>query len=285
MVHNPAQMQIGPYTLSVHNHGFFRLDGGAMFGSIPKNLWNLAAPADESNRILLATRSLILEGDGRKVMIDAGCGDRWNEKQRAIFALEDRAYVPVPDVTDVVLTHLHFDHASGITRIENGAPIPNYPNARHWVSAENLANAKTPHPRERASYLSEDLRVLEQVEMIATHDGQKVLPGISVHQVHGHTRGLQWIKVTDGTNTAVYPADLMPTSAHAPMMYVMGYDMCAQTCMAEKDAFIRQAVEECWTVVFEHDPAVAAGKLDFDERGKAYLSEACELPEAQSDGP
>lgn len=280
MVHNAATMRIGPYLLSVHNHGFFRLDGGAMFGSIPKNLWNLAAPADESNRILLATRSLILEGDGRKIMIDAGCGDRWNEKQRTIFALADEPYLPIPGVTDVLLTHLHFDHASGITRMVNGVATPNYPGARHWVSAENVRNARSPHPRERASYLGEDLQVLEQVETLQTEDGQKVLPGISVHQVHGHTRGLQWVKVTDGTNTAVYPADLMPTSAHAPMMYVMGYDMCAQTCMAEKDAFIRQAVEECWTVVFEHDPDVAAGKLDFDERGKAYLSESCEMPEA-----
>lgn len=248
-----------------------------MFGSVPKTLWNREAPADEANRILLATRSLVLDDGERRILVDVGCGDKWTEKLRSIYCIPDGPYVPVPGVTDVVLTHLHFDHGGGVSRYEDGSLAPSYPSARHWVSATNYENAKNPHPRERASYLPENVDILEQVDLRLTADGAVIMPGISVHQVHGHTRGLQWLHVTDGEATIVYPADLVPTSKHLPVPYVMGYDMCAEMAMAEKEAFLRQVVDGDWIVAFEHDPKLAAARIRFDERGKPVIGEALEL--------
>jgi glyoxylase-like metal-dependent hydrolase (beta-lactamase superfamily II) len=261
-------MEIGPYRISLHNHGFFRLDGGAMFGSVPRALWAREAPPDEENRILLATRSLVIDHQDRRMIVDVGCGDKWTEKSRIIFCISSAAYVRVEGVTDVLLTHLHFDHAGGVSRIHAGVVEPNYPDARHYVSAANYDNARNPNRRERASYLPENVDVLNGVELTLTDDGQEVWPGISVHQADGHTRGLQWVKVTSGDETIAFPADLIPTSKHLPIPYVMGYDMCAELAMREKENFLKQAVEGKWIVVFEHDPEVAAGRIRLDERGK-----------------
>ncbi len=270
-------MKVGRYEVSVHNHGFFRLDGGAMFGSVPKTLWAREAPPDEANRILLATRSLVIEHEGRKLIVDVGCGDKWSEKNRSIYCIEDKPYVPVAGVTDVLLTHLHFDHAGGVSRRANEVLVPSYPNARHYVSAENLENAKAPNPRERGSYLVENTDVLSQVELSLIHDGAEIWPGLSVHRSDGHTHGLLWAKLSDGGITVVFPADLIPTSKHLPIPYVMGYDICAERSMMEKDTFLKQAVEESWIIVFEHDPVVDAGRVTFDERGRPSLIEPIQI--------
>lgn len=266
-------MKAGPYEISVYNHGMFRLDGGAMFGSVPKTLWEREAPPDDKNRILLATRSLIVDWGDRRMMLDVGCGDKWTEKTRAIFCISEGRYVPVAGVTDLVLTHLHFDHAGGVSRIEAGTAVPNYPGTHHYVLSENVENARNPHMREKASYVPEDVGVLDQVEHTLLEDGDDVWPGITVHRSDGHTRGLGWVRVVAGGLTFAYPADLIPTSKHLPVLYVMGYDMCAETSMREKEDFLRRAVEEDWIVVFEHDPEIAAGKVGFDERGRAFLKE------------
>lgn len=262
-------MQIGRYRVSFHNHGTFRLDGGAMFGAVPKALWERVAPADDANRIVMATRSLIIEDGKRKMLVDTGCGDKWNPKTRGIFGIPDGPYEPVEGVTDVLLTHLHFDHAGGLSRLENGAPVPNYPHAMHHVPRENLANAQNPHPRERASYLAEIIGVLSQVDLRLTDDGQAIWPGLTVHRSDGHTRGLMWLTLSDGGETLAFPSDLIPTSHHLPLPYAMGYDMCAETVIEEKRQFLEQAVTGNWLVVFEHDPTVASGRLAFDERGRA----------------
>jgi glyoxylase-like metal-dependent hydrolase (beta-lactamase superfamily II) len=270
-------MQLGRYRISVHNHGFFRLDGGAMFGSVPKALWAREAPPDSENRILLATRSLILDDGERKILVDVGCGDKWSDKNRSIFSISDAPYVPVPGITDVLLTHLHFDHGGGVSRFVDGELQPNYPNARHYVAGANLENAKTPNVRERASYLPENIDILDSVDLTLTEDGQEIFPGITAHQVHGHTRGLQWIKISDGADTIVYPADMIPTSKHLPLPFVMGYDMCAETALREKGAFLKQAVAENWLIVFEHDPEIDAARIRFDDRGRASVAEIVAL--------
>ncbi|HWA84397.1 MAG TPA: MBL fold metallo-hydrolase, partial [Fimbriimonadaceae bacterium] len=270
-------LQAGRYRVSVHNHGFFRLDGGAMFGSVPKALWAREAPPDEENRILLATRSLVIEDGERKIMIDVGCGDKWSEKNRKIFCIEGEVYEPVPGVTDVLLTHLHFDHAGGVSRIVDGVLTPCYSEAQHYVSSANYENAQSPNVRERASYLAENVDILSQVKLTLTEDGQEIWPGITVHRSDGHTTGLQWVKISDGGMTLVYPADLCPTSKHLPIPFVMGYDMCAERAMEEKRAFFEQVVEGGWIVVFEHDPAISAGRVSFDERGRPVLAEVVDL--------
>lgn len=270
-------MQVGRYRVSLHNHGFFRLDGGAMFGSVPKALWDREAPADEQNRILLATRSLIVEDGSRKLIVDLGCGDKWNEKSRSIFCIEDGPYQPVAGVSDVLLTHLHFDHAGGISRFGEKGIEPCYPGAVHFVGRDNYENAKAPNVREKASYLPENVDAVAMVSHRFTEDGDEVWPGITVHQANGHTRGLQWVKVSDGGITIVFPADLIPTSKHLPLPFVMGYDICAERALAEKEAFTANAVAEGWIVVFEHDPVLGAATVAFDDRGRAVVGEPVEL--------
>lgn len=270
-------MKVGPYNVSVHNHGFFRLDGGAMFGVIPKNLWARQAPPDEQNRILLATRSLIIVDGERKILVDLGCGDKWSEKGREIYDIADRAYEPVPDVTDVFMTHLHFDHCGGISRMKDGHVEPCYPKARHFAPAANYEYARNANVREKASYLSENLEALSMVDLHLTVDGQVPWPGVQILQANGHTRGLQWLRLSDGTTTIAYPTDLCPTPAHLPVTHALGYDMCAETSIAEKQSFVTQAVEGKWIVVFEHDPEVAAGRVEFDNRGRAKLAERIEF--------
>lgn len=269
-------MKIGRYSVTVHNHGFFRLDGGAMFGSVPKTLWSRTNPADELNRITLATRSLVIECDGRKMLVDVGCGDKYNAKTREIFAIPDAAYVPVPGVTDVLLTHLHFDHAGGVSRFGDDADtiVPNYANAKHFVSKRNLENARNPHAREKASYLIENVAALQLVEGITIEPGEDIWPGISLNLFHGHTDGLGCVMISDGGETIAFPSDLIPTASHLPIPYVMGYDMCARTAMEEKAGFLQQAAAENWIVVFEHDPEIAAGRIRLDERGRPNLVEA-----------
>jgi glyoxylase-like metal-dependent hydrolase (beta-lactamase superfamily II) len=270
-------MQLGRYSVAVHNFGFFRLDGGAMFGAVPKALWNREAPADDQNRILLATRSLVVSDGNRKLVVDLGCGDKWSEKNRAIFSIGDEPYIPLEGITDVLLTHLHFDHVGGISRIENGEVTPNYPDARHYVSAANYENGKHPNVREKASYLAENIDPLSQVPLTLTSDGDEIWPGLTVHVANGHTRGLQWIKLSDGGKTLVYPSDINPTSKHLPTPFVMGYDMCAEVAMEDKRKLLAEAAENRWLVVFEHDPEIDAGYIELDERGRPRLAEAISL--------
>ena len=272
-------MKVGRYRVRVHNHGFFRLDGGAMFGTVPKTIWERETPADAANRIQLATRSLIVEDGERTLLIDAGCGDKWSEKSRSIYGIEEGPCRPVPDVTDLLLTHLHFDHAGGVSRrsATSQAVEPCYPSARHYVSAANYANAKAPNVRERGSYLAENVDVLTQVDLRMIEDWDELWPGLTVHRSDGHTHGLMWVKLTDGGSTVAFPADLIPTSKHLPIGYVMGYDICAERSMLEKQEFLTQAIAESWIVVFEHDPVIAAARLSLDERGRAVLAELVDL--------
>lgn len=248
-----------------------------MFGSVPKTLWSKVAPADEFNRILLATRSLVVEDGERKLIVDLGCGDKWNDKLRSIYAIDEGPYVPVDGVTEVLLTHLHFDHAGGVATMTNDGVVPSYSQARHYVGARNLENAKAPNVRERGSYLPDDVGILSQVDLTLLEDGDEVWPGLRVHQVDGHTVGLLWVELSDGGTTIVYPADLNPTSAHLPVPYAMGYDICAERCMMEKESFVRQAIDGSWIVVFEHDPTVPAARLAWDERGRPVVSEVVEF--------
>jgi glyoxylase-like metal-dependent hydrolase (beta-lactamase superfamily II) len=272
-------MKVGRYEVTTHNHGFFRLDGGAMFGVVPRTIWSKVAPPDEENRIRMATRSLLIEDGQRKVLVDLGCGDKWSAKSREIFGLADGPYQPVPGVSDVLLTHLHFDHAGGISRYQGGSQDlePCYPGARHYVSRANYENALRPNVREKASYLAENVSALGLVDTVFTEDGRELWPGISVHQCHGHTHGLQWVKVTDGGTTVAFVTDICPTAGHLPLPFVLGYDMCAETSLRDRDSFFRQAVEGEWIVVFEHDPEIGAVRLAFDERGRAHIREHVQL--------
>ncbi len=271
------------YTVSTFDHGAYRLDGGAMFGSVPKTLWSALIPPDPENRIRLATRSLVVRGGGRVFVTDVGCGDKWSDKLRRIYGIEPP---PRPEgldpgeVTDVVLTHLHFDHAGGLSRWADPSRErvePCYPRARVHLQAANLETARRPNVRERASYLRENVAVLDQVPLEWATGEREIAPGLRVHPSDGHTRGLQWIEVRDGGRVLAFPSDLVPTSRHLPLPYVMGYDISVERLLVEKDAFLRRAVEEDWIVVFVHDPEVPAATVRIDERGHYAVREVVDL--------
>lgn len=276
-------MQVGRYTVSTFVPDRFRLDGGAMFGSVPKVLWSRKIAADEQNRIQLACRVLVLQDGARRILVDVGMGRKWSEKEVGIYAIEYGAAGPietaVPGVTDVILTHLHFDHGGGVThRTAAGEVKLSFPQAKHYLHRSNWEIARKPGLRERASYLKDHVEPLAQADLVLVGNGDEILPDISGHISNGHTQGLQWILIDGGENKIAYPADLIPTSHHLSVPYVMGYDLCAQVSMQEKEAFVRRAVEENWIIVFEHDAEVAAARIKFDEKGQPVVREQVALP-------
>jgi glyoxylase-like metal-dependent hydrolase (beta-lactamase superfamily II) len=270
----------GEFRVSVHDHGSYRLDGGAMFGTVPKTLWAKEIPADAENRIKLATRSLVVETGGRTFMADAGNGDKGTDKFKAIFDIQNRppaasGFDP-STVTDLVLTHLHFDHAGGATRYApaGGQDLElRYPEATVYLQAANLETAKAPNVREKASYLKENVLPLERGKLRLTNGSEEIQPGIWVHRSDGHTRGLQWLEVRTGAETVAFPSDLIPTARHIPLAYTMGYDICAEALLAEKEDFLRRAVRGNWIVVFVHDPDIPAARVIVDAYGRFSVSE------------
>jgi glyoxylase-like metal-dependent hydrolase (beta-lactamase superfamily II) len=273
-------MTFGRFRVGVVNHGFYRLDGGAMFGVVPKAIWSRLIPPDDENCIRLATRSLIIDTGDRIFIADVGSGGKWTEKLRKIYAIQtvspDEAGFDPASVTDVVLSHLHFDHAGGISRHKPGSPTDLelcYPVANVYLQVDNYETARNPNPRERASYLEENVRILEQARLRLTRGSEEIYPGLWVHQNNGHTRGQQWLEVKNGPESMVFPSDLVPTSHHLPLPYSMGYDMSAETLLREKKDFLDRAVAGHWIVVFVHDPDVPAGRVNIDDKGRYGLGE------------
>lgn len=260
-------LDLGDWTLHTIEAGALWLDGGAMFGSVPKPLWSRTNPPDERNRIRLAMRCLLLVGHGRKVLVDVGLGDKNDAKFRDIFRVEDEptlerslAYAghPIETITDVVLTHLHFDHAGGSTRREGDRLVPRVPGARWYVQRRNWDNAHAPNPRERASYLRENFVPLHEAGVLEFWDGPgRPWPGVEILTAEGHTRGQQLVRVEGGGQAVYYVADLIPTAAHVRVPFVMGYDMAVIETMAEKAALLERAAAENAWVCLEHDPETA----------------------------
>jgi len=272
-------MQFGRFEVTLHNLGFFRLDGGAMFGSVPKNLWAKRITPDDENCIRLATRVMLIRDEKRAFLVDVGMGEKWDEKSRRIFAIENRSisdwgFAP-RDVTDVILTHLHFDHAGGISRYRpNSTEIElSFPRAQVFLQEANLENAKQPNVKERASYLPENYGCLEDAMVSLVRGSIRIYPDLWLHQIDGHTVGQQWVEVRDGSRSIMYATDLVPTSHHLPLPFHMGYDINAGALLQEKEAFLTKAVESDSIVVFEHDPEVPAATIGRDARGHFCVRE------------
>lgn len=273
-------MTIDNFRVSTITFGTFRLDGGAMFGSVPKNLWINRIAADEENCIPLATRCLLIEIDERKILVDVGLGSKWNEKSKEIyriknFTFEELAFDP-ESVTDLILTHLHFDHGGGVSRYKQGSSGELelcFPKARVHLQQKNLTLAQKPNVRERASYLRENVEPLTRATLNLLHGTTEILPGLWVHEINGHTEGQQWIEVRGKETSVMYPSDLIPTAQHLPLPFHMGYDMCVATLLKEKEYFLTYAMERDATVVFEHDTALPAARVGKDERGHYAVRE------------
>jgi len=272
-------MLIGSYQLYSIETSEFALDGGAMFGIIPKPLWEKEVPADEQNRITMVTRSLLLVSDDHKIIVDTGNGTKWQEKFRDIYRIEldnlnlEKSlakYNFTPrDITDVYCTHLHFDHVGGNTKIVAGKLEPVFPNATYWVQNENWELANSPSEKDAGSFMSADWSVLLENNMIHFVDGKEsFLPEIDNHLTYGHTIGLMHPIIGDSTNKLIYMADLIPMAAHIPLPWVMAYDIHPALTVQEKGEILPTIVDEDWIIFFEHDPVHQAATVQFD--GKHY---------------
>jgi len=271
-------MRIGPYILHAIETGRFGLDGGAMFGVVPKPLWEKSNPPDGRNRITLAARALLLTGGGRRILIDTGNGSKFGEKLASIYRIDTsssdivaslaRLGVAPADITDVILTHLHFDHAGGATVLVGGEVVPAFPNARYHLQREQWLAAQNPTERDRASFFSDDFMPLQRHGVLQFTEGEgELLPGITVRLVHGHTSALQCPLISDGKTTLLYCADLVPTSSHVPLPWIMAYDLRPLVTLEEKRRILGQAADEGWVLCFEHDPSLPAARLARNEKG------------------
>jgi methylmalonyl-CoA epimerase len=274
-------LTLGGMTLTMLHDGAFRLDGGAMFGVVPRPLWERLAPPDERNRVQLAMRPLMVEADWGRMLIDCGAGDKMSAKQRDIYAMDRTTHLDhaladaglTSDAIDVVLaTHLHFDHFGGATAREGDDLRPRFRHATYYIKAAEWQDATHPHERNRASYLQDDFVPLQSAGVVHFYEGDQVTirPGIEVVRTGGHTGQHQIVFVSSGGKTAVFVADLIPTTAHLQDPWIMGYDLFPMETLAFKKRFIREAIEREYLVLFEHDPHVAAGYIR-EKNGKRFV--------------
>ena len=276
-----SRYTVGDLELISLYDGTFRLDGGAMFGVVPKALWERKAPADDANRISMCMRPLIVRDGKRTLLIDAGVGDKETEKFYRLYAVDrsrslDHALAEAgvaPDEIDIVLaSHLHFDHAGGFTvRDSSGRVRPRFPNARYVVRRGEWIDATHPHERNRASYLPDNFLPLAEAGVLEFVDEDRsIMPGVRVQRTGGHTMHHQIVWIESGSDRAVFLADLMPTSAHLPDAWVMGYDLYPMDTLFAKQAFAREVGRRESMIFFEHDPAIPAAFIT-EQDGKLGL--------------
>lgn len=271
-------MKMGDWEFRAFHDGRFKLDGGAMFGVVPKVFWEKEHPADDRNRIDLDLRCLLADGGGRRVLVDTGMGDRWSGKQLGIYAIERRtnqltaelaeAGVTRESVTDVVLTHLHFDHAGGALRQGEDGLEPVFPNARHWVQKRHWEWADHPSERDRASFRREDFALLEARGQLQLVEGAgEIMPGVRVTPVNGHTPWQQVVEFHTGQGVLAFVGDLIPYLSQLHVPWIMGFDLNPLLTVTEKKQFLTRAAEDDYVLVFEHDPRHEAATVRFrDDR-------------------
>ena len=279
------------------NAGYFKLDGGAMFGVVPKSIWNKLNPADENNMCSWALRCLLIEDEGRLILIDNGMGDKQDAKFFGHYYLHgddtlDKSLAQhgftKDDITDIFLTHLHFDHCGGSIVRDGDKLIPAFKNATYWSNKKHWNWATHPNDREKASFLKENILPIEQSgqlkfldvssessgvsgatihSSLLTTQYSPLTPHLSFFTVHGHTDAMMLPKINYNGKTIVYMADLLPSVGHIPLPYVMGYDMFPLTTLNEKKAFLTEAIENNYTLFFEHDPVNECCNLQMTEKG------------------
>ncbi|MGN7784376.1 MBL fold metallo-hydrolase [Niabella sp. 22666] len=268
------------------NHGHFKLDGGAMFGVVPKSIWNELNPADENNMCSWALRSLLIEDDNRLILVDTGMGDKQSEKFFGYYYLHgddnlDKNLAALgfhrDDITDVFLTHLHFDHCGGAIMRSGEQLVPAFKNAVYWSNSDHWKWATEPNPREKASFLKENILPIQQsgqLQMIGNRISNKDSLDTAAFSAHmqvrfadGHTDAMMLPQLSYKGRTIVYMADLLPSLGHLPLPYVMAYDTRPLITMTEKESFLQEVLENEYILFFEHDPVNECCTLKQTERG------------------
>jgi glyoxylase-like metal-dependent hydrolase (beta-lactamase superfamily II) len=271
-------MQLGDYRVEIIQDTEFRLDGGAMFGVVPRKLWARECPPDDENRIRMNMNCVFVDTGSEKILIETGIGDKWSPKQQSMYGIErawplaetlkTRAGVSADEITIVVNTHLHFDHAGGNTRLNaEGVPVATFPNARYFVSGAELEHADHPTERDRASYLPENWRPLVESGQLEARDADyEVVPGLKMETIAGHNRSMQCWRLQRNGNTMFGFADLIPTRAHVRLPWIMGYDLYPVETLEAKKRILPQAARENWICMFYHDPDEPLCRLQQGEK-------------------
>lgn len=277
-------MKLGAFEIYPVTDGRFRLDGGAMFGVVPKVLWEQCCPADELNRIPLSLTCLLIRAHGKNILVDTGLGAKEDPKFRHMFAVErtptlldslNRLGLGREDIHMVINTHLHFDHAGGNTMTQNDGTIAStFPRARYYTQHGEFEDAARANERTKASYRRDNFTPIAHVNQWEfLHGDSELLPGISVLVTAGHTRCHQSVKIESEGNVAFFLGDVIPTVSHLPLPYIMGYDLFPLQTLETKRWILDRALAEQWLLLFEHDPLVQGGHVRKDQEGKYFLEE------------
>ncbi len=278
-------MKLGAFEIAPVTDGRFRLDGGAMFGVVPRVLWEQCCPADDQNRIQLSLTCLLIRAHGKNILVDTGLGNKWDEKTRDRFAIDRTTPLSdslkeqglrAEDIHMVVNTHLHFDHAGGNTiKSDQVGVIPAFPKATYFIQRGEYEDSVLPNERTRATYRQENFTPIAQAKQCEFLEGDaELLPGVSVVVTQGHTRCHQGVKIESEGRVAFFLGDLIPTVSHLPLPYITGYDLYPLQTLEAKRWVLDRAFEEGWLLVFEHDPQVRMGYVRKDVEGKYFLEPA-----------
>ena len=267
-------IRLGDFELRAVSDGTFKLDGGAMFGIVPKPAWEKLAPADEKNRILLSLTNLLIRANGRWILVDTGIGTKHDPKFVEMYAVKHPPTTPESlakegvkpeDIDFVVISHLHFDHAGGATIRSNGAIVPTYPRATYLVQEGMWHEAQEPNPRTKGSYMPDDFLPLEKAGRLKLINGEfEVTPGVRCVPTGGHVKHHQVVRFESQGRKGIYWADMLPTTAHIKPAWVMGYDLYPHEVAALKQKMLADAMKENWVNVFEHDPNIAMARIQGD---------------------
>jgi glyoxylase-like metal-dependent hydrolase (beta-lactamase superfamily II) len=277
----PRHVQAGEWRITELSDGFFRLDGGSMWGVVPASIWRKLTPPAEDNTIRLALRPFLAERGSDKVVIEVGIGARWDEKARTIYQLEPtstleqslaRAGLAPEEVTHVVATHCHWDHIGGQVLERGGGLVPQFPNARHFAPRVEIARAKEPGHARAASYRADDVTPIERAGLLTAFDGDfEVLPGLVAHTLGGHSDGVGVVTLgLDTGDCAVFWTDVVPTTHHVQPAYIMAYDVDVARSFEVRSAWIERAARESWLGLFYHDEHHAFARLERD--GRRYVA-------------
>jgi glyoxylase-like metal-dependent hydrolase (beta-lactamase superfamily II) len=271
-------LNFGDFEISILRECTFKLDGGAMFGVVPKTLWNKALPGDELNRVLLACNLLLIETGSGKVLVETGMGDRWSDRDKERYGVKSLLNhenvlkglgMTNEDVDAVIISHLHFDHAGGATRFVDGRLVPTFPKAKYYVQKGEWEFAQKANARAKASYRQEDFVPLKEAGQLVIVDGDtEILSGVNVHVTGGHTSHHQVVTFQSKDKKGVYFADIVPTKSHLSPPWVMGYDHYPLTSCDVKSTWLARAAMENWLVVFDHEPGVPWGHIRQTTDGK-----------------